>query len=66
MKYSEIENLTVEELRNKRREIKEELFESKMKNTLGQLTNPLSIRLKRRDIAKIETALSQKSSQASQ
>lgn len=57
MKYEEIKNLTPEELRIKKREIKEALFDAKMKNTLGQLTNPLEIRGKRRDIARMETAL---------
>ncbi len=62
MKYEEMKSLTVEDLRSKRREIKEELFELKMKNSLGQLTNPLGIRMKRRDIAKIGTALTLKAS----
>lgn len=60
MKFEGIKNLTVEELQKKRSDLKEELFHLKMKNALGQVANPLQIRMSRRDIARIETALNQK------
>lgn len=63
MKFEEIKNLTVEELRKKAVEMKEELFQLKMKNELGQVGNPLQIRLTRKDLARVNTALTQKLAQ---
>ncbi len=60
MKFKEISGMTVRELRKKQEELKDLLFESQMKNTLGQLGNPLSIRNLRRDMARIKTAINQK------
>jgi large subunit ribosomal protein L29 len=60
VKYSEIKDLTVEELRKRLKSIREELFESKMKMSLGQLANPLAVRGLRRDLARIQTAITSK------
>ncbi len=63
MKFSEIKDLTVEELRKRMKAMREELFESTMKHSLGQLANPVSIRVKRKDIARVQTALNAKLAQ---
>ncbi|MCB0342942.1 MAG: 50S ribosomal protein L29 [Pseudobdellovibrionaceae bacterium] len=63
MDYSDIKDLTVEELTKRQKNTREELFELKMKHSLGQLANPLEIRGKRRDVARIKTALHAKLSQ---
>ena len=63
MKFVDIKDLTVEELRKRDKSVREELFEIKMKHSLGQVANPLQIRHLRRDIAKIKTALNAKLSQ---
>ncbi|MCB0413599.1 MAG: 50S ribosomal protein L29 [Bdellovibrionales bacterium] len=60
MKFVDIKNMTFEELVRKKKSMKEDLFEVKMKHSLGQLNNPLEIRAKRRDIARVNTALHQK------
>ena len=60
MKFSEISDLTVEELRKRELAMSEELFETKIKHSLGQVNNPLKIRELRRDIARVKTALSVK------
>jgi len=60
MKYSEIKGFSVEELNKKVKEMRLDLFESRMKGTMGQLNNPLVIRKIRRDIARFKTALSAK------
>ena len=56
MKFEEIRDLTAEELRKRSKQLKEELFELKMKHSLGQVGNPLEIRFKRRDLARVLTA----------
>lgn len=60
MKFSEIKDLTVTELRKKEVSLKEEMFMLKMKHSLGQIANPLSVRTARKNIAKIKTAVNQK------
>lgn len=60
MKFSEIKDLTVEELRKSAIKTRGELFELKMKHSLGQVGNPIEIRAKRRDLAKTLTALNAK------
>ncbi|MEK6555718.1 MAG: 50S ribosomal protein L29, partial [Bdellovibrionota bacterium] len=47
-------------LRKKEKSLREELFDTKMKHSLGQVSNPLQIRDARRGIAKVKTALSAK------
>ncbi len=60
MKFSDIKDLTVEELRKKMVTMKTEYFEVKMKHCLGQVNNPLEIRKVRRGMARVKTALNQK------
>jgi len=60
VKYSEIKDMTVEELRKKRLTMKTEMFDVKMKHSLGQVNNPLQIRFLRKDIARVNTAINQK------
>ena len=57
MKFEDIKNLTVVELHKKMRDLKGKLFEARMKNAMGQLTNPISIRSMRREVAQLRTAL---------
>ncbi len=60
MKFSEIRDLTVDELRKREKTMRTDLFDMKMKHTLGQVGNPLQIRALRKDIARVKTALSVK------
>lgn len=57
MKFTEIKDMSVAELKKKRTVLSEQLFEIKMKNSIGQLSNPMTIRQLRRDIARINTAI---------
>ena len=41
-------------------ELRKDIFESKMKNSLGQLANPMTIRQARRDVARLNTAAAAK------
>jgi large subunit ribosomal protein L29 len=60
MKYEEIKDLTSAELRKRIVGIRNELFEARMEHSLGQLANPLDIRTKRKDMARLNTALQTK------
>lgn len=60
MKYQDIKGLETLDITRKIREVKESIFQSKMKNAMGQLTNPMTIRGMRRDVARLKTALSSK------
>ena len=60
MKYEEIKDLTSAELRKRIVGVRDELFEARMKHSLGQLANPLDIRSKRKDMARLNTALQTK------
>ena len=57
MKFTEIKDMSVSELMKKRSVLSEQLFEARMKHSIGQMANPLQIRQLRRDIARINTAI---------
>ena len=58
MKYSEISNLQVQELRKRLAQSRQALFDAKMKHKMQRLSNMMELRNVRRDIARLETALS--------
>lgn len=60
MKFTDVKDLSAAELRKKKSELTQDIFEAKMKNQLGQLGNPLEIRKLRKNLARINTALVQK------
>lgn len=60
MKFADIQDLTVEELRKREKTMSEDLFNLKIKHSLGQVGNPIQIRDLRRDVARIKTALTAK------
>jgi len=57
MRVVSLRDMTRDELLNKRHELKEELFNLRMRKSLKELDNPLKLRTIRRDIAKIESIL---------
>ena len=57
MKYTDISSKTLEELKALLKEKKVYLIELKMKLKTMQLTNPNEIRTAKKDIAKIQTAI---------
>lgn len=57
MEYKEIKNLSLEQLNKKALELKKNLFEMRMKNTMGQMSNPLEIRDARKVVARVLTAI---------
>ncbi len=60
MKFLEIKDLSVSDLKKKRTSLSDDLFQARIKNSIGQLSNPIEIRDLRRDIAKINTAIVKK------
>jgi large subunit ribosomal protein L29 len=60
MKGSELRGLGVEELEQKVRETRDELFNANVKHATGQLENTAMLKTLRRDIARIETVLGEK------
>lgn len=60
MKFTDIKELTATELRKRELQLRGELFETRMKHTLGQLGSPIEIRHKRKDLARLKTALQMK------
>ena len=57
MKAKEIINLSDEELENKLKELKSELFNLRFRHASGQLENPLAINLVKKDIARVNTVI---------
>jgi large subunit ribosomal protein L29 len=60
MKVQEIRSMSSEEIVKKVDAWEEELFNLRFQARLGQLANPLQLRLIRRDIARAKTVLNQK------
>jgi len=60
MKFADVKELTSSELRKRVQQVHGELFEARMKHSLGQLSNPIEIREKRKDRARLMTALQMK------
>lgn len=64
MKIKEISELTLEELRSRKRELREQIFHLKIQQSTGQLEKPSELRLLRREIARIQTVLTLKLSKS--
>ncbi|MCG8587969.1 MAG: 50S ribosomal protein L29 [Proteobacteria bacterium] len=60
MKASELRELSVDELAQKLRETRDELFSAKVKHATDQLENTAKLSGLRRDIARAETVLREK------
>ena len=60
MKMKEITELSTDELLTKRRDLRQESLHLRLQQQSGQLEQPSRLRLLRRDVARIETVLSQR------
>ena len=60
MKASEIREMTAEQLNDKLKELKEELFNLRFQHAINQLDNPNKIVECKRDIARVLTILQEK------
>ncbi len=61
---SELKDLTAMELTAKSRDLRQELFNLRLQKASAQLEKPARLRLLRRDIARVETRISQLRNQA--
>jgi len=66
MKIKEIIEMTTDELLTKKRDLRQESLHLRLQQQSGQLEQPSRLRLLRRDVARIETILSQRSRQPSE
>lgn len=64
MKMKEITELSTDELLTKRRDLRQERLHLRLQQQSGQLEQPSSLRLLRRDLARLETVLSQREKQS--
>ncbi|MEO7298884.1 MAG: 50S ribosomal protein L29 [Verrucomicrobiota bacterium] len=59
MKTSEIKDLTAVELTAKSRDLRQEMFNLRLQQASSQLEKPSRLRLLRKDVARVETQISQ-------
>ena len=59
MKASELRELTAEELQQKLKDLKEELFNLRFQLAINQLENPMRISAVKKDIARVQTIMRQ-------
>lgn len=57
MKINEIRDLSGQEITDKIKDLKEELFNLRFQNAMNQLENPIRIVAVKKDIAKLKTVL---------
>jgi large subunit ribosomal protein L29 len=60
MKIKEIRDLNEEELSTRKRDLKQEAFHLRLQQQSGQLEKPSEIQSIRREVARIETVLSER------
>jgi large subunit ribosomal protein L29 len=63
MKMKEIVEMSTDELLTKRRDLRQESLHLRLQQQSGQLEQPSRLRLLRRDVARIETVLTQQAKQ---
>ena len=59
MKFSETKDMTVVELTAKSRDLRQEMFNLRLQQASAQLEKPARLHTLRRDIARLETRISQ-------
>ena len=59
-KAAQFRDQTVEELRERERELSEQLFALRLQKVTGQLEKPARVREVRRDMARVQTVLREK------
>lgn len=60
MKFKEIQEMSSEELTTKKRDLRQETLHLRLQQQSGQLEQPSRLKLLRRQVAQLETVLSQR------
>ena len=55
-----LKDKSIDELRNRERDLKEQLFKLRFQRATGRVENPMKMRQVRREIAQIETLLNER------
>ncbi|MBI5199535.1 MAG: 50S ribosomal protein L29 [Nitrospirae bacterium] len=58
-KITEFKTLSMDELMQKERDLRKELFNLRFRHKMGELENPMKIREVRKDIARVKTIMSE-------
>jgi large subunit ribosomal protein L29 len=66
MKIKEIRELSIDELSSRRRDLSQEKFHLRLQQQSGQLEKPSQLRQIRREIARIETVITERGRKALQ
>ena len=61
MKARELQDLTIDELKSKAKEVQETLFNLRFQHATGLLENTMKIPMTKKDLARIKTVLRSKS-----
>jgi len=64
MKFKEVSEMSTDELLTKKRDMRQESLHLRLQQQSGQLEQPSRLRLLRREVARVETALSQRAAKA--
>ena len=64
MKFKEISEMSSDELVTKKRDLRQESLHLRLQQKSGQLEQPSRLRLLRRQVAQVETVLSQRAKKA--
>jgi large subunit ribosomal protein L29 len=60
MKFKELAEMSNDELQTKKRDMRQESLHLRLQQQSGQLEQPSRLRLLRRDVARVETVLAQR------
>ena len=63
MKFKEIQEMSTDELLTKKRDLRQESLHLRLQQQSGQLEQPSRMRLLRREVARVETVLTQRNKQ---
>ena len=64
MKFKEISEMSSDELATKKRDLRQESLHLRLQQQSGQLEQPSRLRLLRREVARVETVLTQRAAKA--
>lgn len=59
MKAKELRDMSLEDLRKKEQDLREDYFKLKFQNGIRRLENPARLKILRKDIARVQTVINQ-------